>query len=208
MNQPKVILAVVGPNGSGKSSALYQTEFGKELIFINPDDIARNDFSSVEDEYERDRLAWHRCNELRDELISNGASFGFETVGSHQSKVELLRRAKQLGYRVGLLFVATESPDINLRRVQYRVSQGGHSVPEDKIRTRYERTLSLLTDYFDIADTASIWDNSEEANSKNPAIRYLVKKDTDGSITVFPKASEVNWVKRHLLAGYLRCYIQ
>jgi predicted ABC-type ATPase len=207
MSETRLILAVVGPNGSGKSSALYRTEVDEALPFINPDDIARNDFANIPDDAERNRLAWHRCNELREKLVTNGISFGFETVGSHPSKVELLAHAKELGYRVGLLFVATESPDINKRRVLHRVSQGGHPVPDDKIEARYYRTLTLLPKYFEVADTASIWDNTLEADSRNPAIRNLVRKEVDGSITMLPAAEQINWIKTYLLNSYLQRFL-
>jgi predicted ABC-type ATPase len=199
MAEPRQILAVVGPNGSGKSSAVYRAGIERELLFVNPDDIARNDFAGIDDEETRNRLAWTRCNELRDDLIRSGISFGFETVGSHPSKVDLLRDAKESGYRVGLLFVATESPDINVHRIEHRISQGGHPVPEDKVRSRYYRTLQLLKDFFEVADTASVWDNSEDGNSKSPAIRHLVRKAADGSVTIFSEAQRVQWVKRYLL---------
>jgi predicted ABC-type ATPase len=175
---------------------------------VNPDDVARNDFPNIDGEEIRNRLAWKRCNDLRESLLQNGVSFGFETVGSHPSKIDLLRQAKKLGYRVSLLFVATESPDINVRRIAHRVSQGGHPVPEDKIRSRYYRTLEMLSDYFSVADTASVWDNSEDGDSKRPAIRYLVRKSSDGSITILPEAENVEWVKRYLLNGFLKRYSQ
>lgn len=204
MPEAKLILAVVGPNGSGKSSALYASEVNKRLIFINPDDIARNDFSHIADENTRNQKAWERCNDLRDELIEAGVSFGFETVGSHPSKVELLQRAKQLGYRVALLFVSTDSPEINIQRIKHRVSQGGHNVPDEKVRSRYERTLKLLPEYFSIADTASIWDNSVDDTSDGPAIKLLVQKDDSTPLAIMPEAAEVNWIKKYLLGDLLK----
>lgn len=53
MSESKLILAVVGPNGSGKSSALYSSKVNERLVFINPDDIARNEFSQISSEEEK-----------------------------------------------------------------------------------------------------------------------------------------------------------
>lgn len=193
------LFVVIGPNGSGKSSALYETQIDKEIVFVNPDDIARLEYADVEDQHERDMLAWINCNAQRDGLLSEQVTFGFETVGSHPSKVEFMARAKDLGYCVTLLFVSTEDPDINIRRIQARVKQGGHDVPSDKVRTRYYRTLGLLKDYFEVADTAFVWDNSREAEtSSDNAMRELVRKTEDG-IVIAPAAADVSWVNEYLI---------
>jgi len=192
------LFAVVGPNGSGKSSALYAMQVDDSLTFVNPDDIARIDFSHIKDIEERNRLAWMSCNAQREALLSRRLSFGFETVGSHPGKVEFLGKAKSLGYTITLLFVATEDPEINLQRIKHRVVQGGHDVPEEKVKARYQRTLGLLADYFDVADCASVWDNS--LDSTKGSIRELVYKDYDGKITVLPEAFEVYWIQKHLLS--------
>ena len=70
---------------------------------------------------------------IRQKLIASSTSFTFETVMSFPDKIELLCKAKARGYRTYLYYVATENPDINISRVRYRVSKGGHPVPEDKI---------------------------------------------------------------------------
>jgi predicted ABC-type ATPase len=137
------LFAVVGPNGSGKSSALYAMQVDDSLTFVNPDDIARIDFSHIKDIEERNRLAWMSCNAQREALLSRRLSFGFETVGSHPGKVEFLGKAKSLGYTIALLFVATEDPEINLQRIKHRVVQGGHDVPEEVLPCCHEFYLLL-----------------------------------------------------------------
>lgn len=97
---------------------------------------------------------------LRQKLTENLRSFTFETVMSFSDKVELLQKARSKGYRTYLYYVATENPDINISRVRYRISRGGHSVPEDKIVTRYYRSLDLLMQAVQHTDRAYIFDNS------------------------------------------------
>ncbi len=99
---------------------------------------------------------------LYDRLLGAKRKLSLETVMSHRSKLDLMRRAKERGYKVYLYFVATSDVDINVQRVSIRVSQGGHDVPAKKIRERYSRTLALLPEAFDIVDTAYFWDNSTE----------------------------------------------
>jgi len=97
---------------------------------------------------------------IRKKLIEQFKSFTFETVMSHPDKIELLKRAQDLGYRTYLYYIATEDPSINISRVQYRVQTGGHGVPEDKIVTRYNRSLELLLSAIQYANRAYIFDNS------------------------------------------------
>ncbi|MGY4494022.1 zeta toxin family protein [Pseudomonas sp. TE3610] len=99
---------------------------------------------------------------IRHALIRERISFTFETVMSSPDKVELLKKAREAGYRVYVYYVATADPDINVRRVAYRVSQGGHHVAADKIRQRYCRSLDLLSDAILVSNRAYIFDNSDE----------------------------------------------
>jgi predicted ABC-type ATPase len=99
---------------------------------------------------------------IRQKLLESSKSFTFETVMSFPDKIELLRKAKSKGYRTYLYYIATENPDINISRVRYRVSRGGHPVPEDKIVTRYHRSLDLLMEAVQASHRAYIFDNSTE----------------------------------------------
>ncbi|MDQ2731215.1 MAG: zeta toxin family protein [Armatimonadota bacterium] len=97
---------------------------------------------------------------LRQKLLDQRSSFTFETVMSNPDKVTLLAKAQELGYRTYLYYVATENPAINIERVRSRVEQGGHDVPEDKIVSRYTRSLDLLMDAIRHSNRAYIFDNS------------------------------------------------
>lgn len=97
---------------------------------------------------------------IRKKLIENSKSFTFETVMSFPDKIQLLLDAQSQGYRTYLYYIATEDPSINIARVRYRVSLGGHSVPEDKIATRYYRSLDLLLSAIRATHRAYIFDNS------------------------------------------------
>lgn len=99
---------------------------------------------------------------VREELFLAGISFTFETVLSHQSKIELMRRALGAGFRVYLYYIATANSAINIGRVRNRVLTGGHDVPEDKIVSRYERSLDLLYDAIRQSSRAYIFDNSTD----------------------------------------------
>ena len=97
---------------------------------------------------------------IRHQLLDRGASFTFETVMSDRSKVEFIKKAKGLGYRTYLYFVATEDPEININRVAIRVGEGGHDVMPDKVRSRYGRCLELLPEAIQVTSRAYLFDNS------------------------------------------------
>jgi predicted ABC-type ATPase len=98
---------------------------------------------------------------LAEELIRAKQKLSLETVFSHPSKLDLMRRAGQSGYKVYLYFISTESPEINVDRVKIRVAQGGHNVPEATIRKRYVASLDQLYPAMHLAYQTFFFDNSE-----------------------------------------------
>lgn len=97
---------------------------------------------------------------IRLEFLKLKISFTFETVMSHISKVEFLKAAQEQGFKTYLYYVSTVDPEINIARVQYRVTTGGHPVPEQKIRDRYYRSMGLLMQAVEMTDRTFIFDNS------------------------------------------------
>jgi predicted ABC-type ATPase len=99
---------------------------------------------------------------LRNLLLDKGVTFSFETVMSHASKLELLQRAHEKGFKNYLYFISTESADINVGRVAARVEKGGHPVEEQKIRDRYVRSMELLSSMIPYCHRCFIMDNSQD----------------------------------------------
>ena len=103
---------------------------------------------------------------LRQRLMERKCTFTLETVMSHPGKVELLTQAQAAGYRTYLYFVATDDPAINISRVKSRVKLGGHDVPEDRIETRYHRSLELLMEAIRHTNRAYVFDNSGDSQDR------------------------------------------
>ena len=99
---------------------------------------------------------------IRLHLLSRKISFTFETVMSHESKLDFLKLAQEKGYRTYLYFIATKDPKINISRVASRVIKGGHDVPKDKIVARYHRAIKLLPKALKIVDRGFVFDNSSD----------------------------------------------
>lgn len=112
---------------------------------------------------------------LRQKLLEKRVSFSFETVMSSADKVALLEKAQALGYRTYLYYIATEDPTINVARVKARVRLGGHDVPENKIMSRYTRSLELLLAALKHTNRAYLFDNSRHGGE-----RLWVAEITDG----------------------------
>lgn len=156
--KPTIIL-LAGPNGAGKST-LYETRVAPSFagLFINADIIQREELrdASPEASYEAARIASVR----RAEYLAEGRDFVTETVFSHRSKLELVDEARAAGFTVIVMHVGVDSPELSVRRVSARVDEGGHSVPVEKIRARYERGAPLIRAAVLKADRGMVFDNS------------------------------------------------
>lgn len=117
---------------------------------------------------------------------------------SSPEKVAFLCSAKQAGYRTYLYFVATEDPDINISRVEHRVRTGGHSVPKDKITSRYHRSLELLNAAVACSDRAYVFDNSCDDG------RVWVAEVTDGNELTMKTDQMPYWFKAALYDPFLQ----
>lgn len=140
----------VGPNGSGKST--LKSMIRPELlgIYVNPDDIEKEIR-----EYDFLDFNNYQISTTKREVLDFFAS------SSLLKKTDLLDDADMLRFNDNkLIFFATEDPAINVSRVCHRVKMGGHSVPEDKIISRYKRSLDLLMQAIQYTNRAYIFDNS------------------------------------------------
>jgi predicted ABC-type ATPase len=158
--------------------AYYQVQTSREevLEFFKKSDLLKHEDLLDETEclrFNDEKLIFHdigvnsyfasvAADFIRQKLLAAKKSFSFETVMSHPGKIDVMHRARQLGYRNYLYFIATEDPMINMTRIEYRVEHGGHFVPEDKMTARYERSLELLLSALETSNRAYIFDNSRE----------------------------------------------
>ncbi len=129
---------------------------------------------------------------LRHKFLESGQSFTFETVMSSADKVQLLRKAQELGYRTYLYYVATEDPIINLSRIRHRVRQGGHPVPDEKVVERYYRSLRLLSEAIRATNRAYLFDNSGET-------KVWVAEVTAGTQVEIKTDRLPEWVRKYVL---------
>lgn len=120
------------------------------------------DLSKKEGQNTTEKLGQIIADYLRKKLLSEKKKFSFETVFSHESKIDIMKQAKEAGYKVYLYFVSTNSPEINKERVLLRVKEGGHDVDPDKIESRYYRSLDLLYKAAQYTYQTYFFDNSDK----------------------------------------------
>lgn len=174
--KPKMLM-IAGPNGAGKSTlyeAVIKDKFKAE--FINADVIQKNELKdqSMQGAYAAAEIAEKR----RQEHLDNKKSFVSESTFSHPSKLDLIHDANKHGFDVVLFHVNVRSPDLSVKRVESRVKSGGHDVPEEKIRARYERNQQLIREAATLSKQAYIYDNSQLKQAPTLAIKMQ-----DGVVT-------------------------
>ncbi len=143
-----------------------------------------------------ERLAQIIADFLRKKLLLEKKKFSFETVFSHPSKLDIMKQAANMGYKVYLYFVSTESPHINTFRVLARKTKGGHDVPKDKIISRYYRSLELLFEASQIAYQAYYFDNSEEGTDFK-MFAHFKRVDKKMKWDKRKKKNDPIWFKKH-----------
>jgi predicted ABC-type ATPase len=175
MTQKPVLLVIAGPNGSGKTTVtvkLRRDQWSEGVEYINPDDIAEEKFGGWNSPAATLQAAQYAENR-RLELLEAKVGIAFETVFSAPDKVEFLEKAKEAGYFVRVFFVGTENPQINAARILKRMIQGGHTVPLEKILSRYTKAMANLAAAIAIADRVYIYDNSLENTEAALCVRVV-----------------------------------
>ncbi len=151
---------VVGSNGAGKTTLVRKVILPNApagTTFVNADEIARQRWP--EDPEGRSYEAAEVAAATRHALIQARRPFVAETVFSHRSKLDLITEAHAAGFHVAL-HVLLVPEELTVLRVERRVASGGHSVPEEKIRNRYQRLWGLVRQAMIAADSSNVYDSS------------------------------------------------
>ena len=177
MSERPQLWILVGGNGAGKSTYYPLALEPLGLPFVNADLLARIVFAEDPEahSYEAAQLAERQ----RHQLLEQGVSFCFETVYSHPSKIDFIALAKALGYQVIMVLIHLESPGLNQARIATRISEGGHSVPADKVISRIPRLLDQVRASIPLVDVLRAYDNSSAVDPFVPVFTI-----TNGSLSL------------------------
>ena len=196
-----VAIVLAGHNGSGKSTLWYgQLADDLQMPLMNADLLTlallppigadkklRPWASRLRDQDERwQKLSQQGVRAFMDLAMDQGMAFAFETVfsylapqpdGTFKSKSEVIRDLQEHGYYVILLFVGLASAELSILRVSTRRTQGGHDVPEAKLRSRFPRTQQAIGIASNVADLTLMFDNSRDLESAFTLVRAQTQNE-------------------------------
>ena len=159
MVHPPQLWVIAEPNGSGKTT-LTRRFFTHRLPVVNPDDIAK----TLNPNNPGDLIVAVKAGKLatkeRQNLLNQKQNFAFETTFSGKSEIRLMNQTKEQGYKVNLVFVCTESPEISKFRIKQRVLNGEHHVPSSDVVRRYSRSLNNMKQGLSLAGRDYLLDNT------------------------------------------------
>jgi predicted ABC-type ATPase len=197
-NKPLAIV-LAGHNGSGKST-MWRRSLADELQMplVNADRM----MLSILPEQAKDGALPDWAATLRDtdqswmkvsqqgvqafvgHAMNAKVPFAMETVFSHwhphgdgtfESKIDQIRQMQAAGYFVLLIFVGLASVELSIGRVQTRVQENGHAVPETKLRERFPRTQRAIAEAIKVADASLLADNSRTSAQAFTVCRVQVE---------------------------------
>lgn len=139
--------------------------------YFNPDEASRSILAANPGiaQTEANSAAWHEGRRLLERAIAERRDFAFETTLGGRTIRALLERALSEGIEVRVWYVGLSSPELHITRVRARVARGGHDIPEEKIRERYDRSRLNLIQLLPKLTELRLYDNSKDADPINGA---------------------------------------
>jgi predicted ABC-type ATPase len=182
MARPELWL-IAGPNGSGKTT-LAQREPINDLIpgirLVNPDDLTLRrlkslgiqGFENAPPDVLQESFLWGAAEAEADirRSVEICNPICVETVLSTKKYSPIISYVEQHGGFFGLIYVVLSSPELCIQRVANRVKDGGHDVPAEKIRSRWQRSLELLPHFASRATAFWVFDNSDARSELPPEL--------------------------------------
>lgn len=155
------LIVIAGPNGAGKSTVAPALLQGTLRVneFVNADAIAQglSAFAPERVAFQAGRIMLERLQQLANQRVN----FAFETTLASRTFAPWIGNLQQTGYLFNLIFLWLPSAEMAIARVQQRVTQGGHNVPEETIKRRYNSGIrNFFQLYRPLADNWRFYDNS------------------------------------------------
>ncbi len=153
---------ISGCNGAGKTTASYSLlpEMLDCREFVNSDEFAKG-LSPFDPSQASIQASRYMIMKIR-YLLKKQKDFAVETTLATRTLLKTVRMAQEAGYTVTLLYLWLNSPDLAVQRVRARVGAGGHDIPEETIRRRYNVGIYyFFNSYSPICERWILADNSQ-----------------------------------------------
>lgn len=160
------IFVLAGVNGSGKSSVGGAAFRRSGTEYFDPDEATRRILAANPQTTEADAnaAAWAQGKRMLERAIASRLDFAFETTLGGETIKDLLLGACAAGIEVAIWYAGLATPELNIERVRARVAAGGHDIPEDAIRRRYESSRRHLIELLPYLAELRVHENSAPAD--------------------------------------------
>jgi predicted ABC-type ATPase len=203
------LYVLAGTNGAGKSSLVGELlRRSSGVPHYDPDAATRrlleaNPRATLD---QANAAAWQQGMRLVLRAIEERLDFAIETTLGGETYVEVFEKALARGIEVRLWYVGLASPELHLARVAARVAKGGHDIPEEKIRERYDRGRENLLRLLPGLTEMKLLDNSVEGDpdrGERPRPELLLHTARRRIVSACALGSTPAWAKP-ILAAALR----
>ncbi|GAA5235666.1 hypothetical protein FOZ76_03855 [Verticiella sediminum] len=157
------LYVLAGVNGAGKSSIGGHLLTRKGLAWYNPDTYARELIALTGcTQGEANAAAWQEGMRRLDAALAAGETYAFETTLGGNTVARKIAAASRT-HDVMVWFCGLDTPERHIARVRARVQAGGHDIPADKIRERYDAARLNLIALMPRLARLHVYDNSQDA---------------------------------------------
>ena len=206
--QPRIHV-IAGVDGAGKSSIGGAALRALGGHYYNPDEAAAQLRRANRglDQAEANSIAWHQGRRLLERAIAERLDFALETTLGASTIPRLLADAASSGIEIHVWYVGLGSPELHIERVQARVRGGGHDIPEQDIRRRYEHSRLNLIQLLPRLTALRVYDNTAEgdpAAGRLPAPRLVLHMRRRKILDPGDLAAAPEWAKPIVAAAIMR----
>jgi predicted ABC-type ATPase len=203
------IYVLSGVNGAGKSSIGGAAFRAAGADYYNPDEAARELRATRPGLTwaEANAAAWGSGRALLERAIEKRLQFAFETTLGGNTIPRLLGEAAKSGIEILVWYVGLKSPELHIERVAARVRRGGHPIPEEIIRGRYERSRLNLVQLLPSLTSLRVYDNSAHADPEAgglPAPRLVLHLEARRILGPEDLSQTPDWAKPIVAAALER----
>jgi len=176
----------------------------QDVEYFNPDEAATQIRSANPGmtQTEANSAAWYEGKRLLERAIRERSDFAFETTLGGHTITALLDSALAIGIEVRIWFVGLSNVELHIKRVRSRAERGGHTIPDETIRKRYDLSRYNLTQLLPKLTELRVFDNSEEADPHAglpPEPKLILHLDRGQLVSLCDLTDAPEWAKPILI---------